>query len=121
MSEAQLQTNIVNYIKLQYPQLLYCSSMGGQYQRYASQRNRAKATGYIKGFPDLGIYEAVGGYHGLFIEIKQKGAYPTIEQKEWITKLNKRGYYACVSKGFDSIRKVIDDYLNNNIRDEESK
>tara|TARA_R110000824_G_scaffold357582_1_gene545138 strand:- start:178 stop:540 length:363 start_codon:yes stop_codon:yes gene_type:complete len=120
MSEAQLQTNIIKYIKYQYPTLLYCASLGGQYQRYPSQRNKAKSTGYVKGFPDLGIYEARGGFHGLFIEIKEKG-YPTKEQKEWIINLKKRGYYACVSKGFDSVVKVIDDYLNNNISNEESK
>ena len=121
MSEAQLQTNIVKYIRYQYPALLYCASLGGQYQRYISQRNKAKATGYVKGFPDLGIYEARGGFHGLFIEIKQIGSYPTKEQREWIIELNKRGYYACVSKGFDSVIKVIDDYLNNNIKNEKSQ
>ena len=115
MSEATLQTNVVNYLKLQYPHLRYCASLGGQYQRYPSQRNKAKATGYVKGFPDLGVYEARGGYFALFIEIKQKGGYPTTDQKLWIKELNENGYYACCAKGFDAIRKVIDDYLNKNL------
>lgn len=122
MSEAQLQSNVVKYLKLQYPQVLYCASLGGQYQRYPSQRNKAKATGYVRGFPDLGIYEARGGYFGLFIEVKQKKGYPTKEQKDWIEQLNKKGYYACCEKGFDSIIEVIDKYLNEEItRSEKSK
>jgi len=114
MSEAQLQSNVVKYLQLQYPKVLYCASLGGQYQRYPSQRNKAKATGYVKGFPDLGIYEPVGRYAGLFIEIKEKG-YPTKDQKVWIERLNKRGYYACIGKGLDSTIKIIDDYLSDNI------
>tara|TARA_R110000823_G_scaffold314633_1_gene444205 strand:- start:635 stop:976 length:342 start_codon:yes stop_codon:yes gene_type:complete len=111
MSEASLQANVIKYLKLQHPSVIYCASLGGQYQKYPSQRNKAKATGYVKGFPDLGIYEPKGKYHGLFIEIKEKG-YPTKEQKEWIIDLSNRGYKAIVSKGFDSIIKEIDEYLN---------
>tara|TARA_R110000823_G_scaffold306527_1_gene428973 strand:+ start:988 stop:1329 length:342 start_codon:yes stop_codon:yes gene_type:complete len=111
MSEASLQANVIKYLKLQYPSVIYCASLGGQYQPYISQRNKAKATGYVKGFPDLGIYEPRGKYHGLFIEIKEKG-YATKEQKEWITQLSQRGYMAVVCKGIDSIIKVIDEYLS---------
>lgn len=121
MSEANLQANVVKYLKYQYPQVMYCASLGGQYQRYISQRNKAKSTGYVKGFPDLGVYEAKGGYHGLFIEIKQKGGYPTKDQKYWIEQLNKKGYYACCVKGLDNIIQVIDDYMNETICNEKSK
>ena len=122
MSDANLQSNVVKYLKLQYPEVIYCASLGGQYQQHISQRNKAKATGYVKGFPDLGIYEPnKQGYCGLFIEIKQKGGYPTKEQKDWIEKLNKRGYYACCVRGLDNIIDVIDNYMNNTIGDEESK
>jgi len=115
MTEAHLQSNIIKYIKLQYPHVRYCASLGGQYQRYPSQRNKAKATGYVKGFPDIGIYEARGGYFALFIEVKKKGGYPTKEQKDWIKDLTKRGYYACCAKGFDSIIEIVDEYLNKEI------
>ena len=70
-----------------------------------------KHTGYVKGFPDLAIYEARGGYFGLFIEIKQKGGYPTKNQKSWIDDLNERGYLACCLKGLDAILAAIDSYL----------
>ena len=106
MSEAQLQSNVVKY-----PKIKYCASLGGQYQSHISQRNKAKATGYVKGFPDLQICEARGGYFGLFIEIKQLKSYATKEQKQWIIDLNERGYKACCLKGLDSIIETIDNYI----------
>ena len=112
MSEANLQANVVKYLKYQYPQVMYCASLGGQYQRYISQRNKAKSTGYVKGFPDLGVYEAKGGYHGLFIEIKQKGGYPTKDQKYWIEQLNKRKYKAVVCSGIDETLFELQNYLS---------
>ena len=58
MSESRLQSEVVKYIQLQYPKARYCASLGGQYQPFQSQRNRARKTGYVKGFPDLFIYES---------------------------------------------------------------
>ena len=111
MSEQRLQSSVIKYLNLQYPKVKYCASLGGQYQRYPSQRTKAKETGYVKGFPDLQICEARGGYFGLFIEVKVKGAYPTKEQKEWIEDLNNRGYHAECLKGLSNIISVIDEYL----------
>jgi VRR-NUC domain len=75
------------------------------------QAIKMKATGYVKGVPDLQIFEAVGNYHGLLIEIKDLKGVVSKEQKEWIKKLNDRGYYATDCKGVESTIKVIDDYL----------
>ena len=113
MSEAGLQSSVIQYIKLQYPKIRYCASLGGQYQKYPSQRNKAKATGYVKGFPDLQICEARGGFFGLFLEIKEKG-YATIDQKKWIEDLNERGYFAKCVKGLDDIIETIDIYMAKN-------
>ena len=84
---------------------------------------KAKGTGYFKGFSELQIYMhtyeeeiRVGGYHGLFLEIKKdKKSYPTKEQKEWIAYLNDVGYCARVTKGVDESIQTIDDYLNNKL------
>ena len=112
MSEERLQSEVVKYISLQYPKSRYCASLGGQYQPYQSQRNRAKRTGYSKGFPDLFIYEARNGFHGLALEIKTHKGRATKEQKEWIEALNDRGYKAEVVKGLPAILNLIDSYMN---------
>jgi hypothetical protein len=120
--EEEVQKAVVKYLQLRYPKIRYCASLGGIRTSF-KQAVKAKATGYVKGFPDLQIcmptYEGGiggGGYHGLFLEIKKdKKSYPTKEQKEWITYLNDVGYCARVTKGVDESIQIIDDYLNNKL------
>ena len=112
MSEERLQSEVVKYISLQYPKVRYCASLGGQYQPFQSQRNKARRTGYSKGFPDLFIYEVRNGYYGLALEIKTIKGRATKEQKEWIEALNERGYKAEVVKGLPDILNLIDSYMN---------
>ena len=111
MNEAKMQEAIVKYIKLQYPGVKYCASLGG-IRAGKKQGAKARKTGYVKGFPDLQITEARKGFFGLFLELKKdKKGYPTPEQKEWIQALNDRGYNAQVTKGLDATIKALDDYL----------
>ena len=73
---------------------------------------KAKRTGYVAGFPDVFCYDARGGYHGLALELKVKGNYASQKQKNWIKRLNERGYMAKVCTGFDDAKKFIDDYYD---------
>ena len=115
MSESRLQSEVVKYIQLQYPKVKYCASLGG-IRTSMTQAVMAKRTGYVKGFPDLFIYESRTKdgitYHGLALEIKTLKGRATKEQKEWIEALNERGYKAEVVKGLPDILKLIDSYLN---------
>jgi hypothetical protein len=101
---------VVKYLQLKYPRVRYCASLGGIRTSF-KQAVKAKATGYVKGFPDLQITEARGGYYGLFIEIKQLKRYATKEQKQWILDLTDRGYKALVTKGLEQTINEIDKYL----------
>ena len=76
------------------------------------QAIKAKATGYVKGFPDLQICEARGNYFGLFLEIKQEKKYATKEQKQWIEDLSARGYKALIVKGLENSITALDEYLS---------
>ena len=109
MSEERLQSEVVKYIQYQYPKVRFCASLGGPYQ---SQRNKAKRTGYSKGFPDLFLYEGRNGYYGLAIEIKTIKGTSTKAQRDWIAALQKRNYRAEICKGLPDILELIDDYLN---------
>ena len=111
MSEERLQSEVVKYIRLQYPKVRFCASLGGIYTG-PRQATKAKRTGYSRGFPDLQICEARNGYHGLFIEIKTHKGRATQVQKEWIEALNERGYKAEICKGLPAILDLIDNYLN---------
>ena len=109
MKEYQLQKAVCKYLDLQ--NVLYCGSMGGQYQVHMSQRIKAKKSGYKKGFPDLFIYEPRGSYHGLAIELKVGYNKPTLEQINWAKKLTERGYLAMTSNGLDQTIEIIKNYL----------
>jgi len=126
--EEEVQKGVVRYLQLKHPKVKYCASLGGIRTSF-KQAVKAKATGYVKGFPDLQIcfpmergVDGEGGtkrggvYHGLFLEIKKdKKSYPTKEQKEWIAYLNEVGYCARVTKGIDESMQTIDDYFNKKI------
>ena len=114
MKEYQLQKAVCKYLDLQ--NVLYCGSMGGQYQVHYSQRIKAKKSGYKRGFPDLFIYEPKGKYHGLAIELKIGYNKATKEQLYWQRELNKRGYKAEICTGIDEALEVIDIYLKGIIK-----
>lgn len=110
MKESKLQEAVVTYLSIKYPNVLYCSSLGG-IRCSIVQARLAKRCGYVKGMPDLFIYEPKESYHGMAIELKTDKGRATKEQKEWIKRLNDRGYYAVVSKGFENIIEEINTYL----------
>ena len=109
MKEYQLQKAVCKYLDLQ--NVLYCGSMGGNYQAHMSVRIRAKNSGYKRGFPDLFIYEPKGKWHGLAIELKVGYNRANKEQLYWRNELNKRGYVSEICNGIDEALEVINRYL----------
>ena len=113
MKEYQLQKAICKYLDLK--NVLYCGSMGGQYQPHFSQRIKSRKSGYKRGFPDLFLYEISKIdkklYCGLAIELKVGYNKATNEQRWWIDQLNERGYKARICTGIDEALEVIDSYL----------
>jgi hypothetical protein len=111
-SEANQQEIVVKYLRLAYPDALYCASAGGMRTSYL-QAIKMKRTGYVKGFPDLFIYEPRGEFHGLAIEMKKvKGSKIEPEQVQWQEQLRNRGYASYICKGNEEAIKVIDEYFN---------
>tara|TARA_R100000700_G_scaffold14242_1_gene20099 strand:+ start:242 stop:598 length:357 start_codon:yes stop_codon:yes gene_type:complete len=118
MKEYQLQKAVCKYLDLQ--NVLYCGSMGGNYQAHMSVRIRAKKSGYKRGFPDLFIFEISKIdkklYCGLAIELKVGYNKPTNEQRWWRDQLRDRGYKAEICTGIDEALEVINDYLKGLIK-----
>ena len=114
-NELKVQIAVVNWIKTNFPEMLFCASAGGM-RTSLSVAKKMKASGYVKGFPDLFLYHPTSKHCGMAIELKadSKG-YASKEQKEWIKSLNDRGYYAVVCKGFDVAIEQITNYLNEEI------
>ena len=67
-------------------------------QYYAKQ----KRLGVKKGVPDNFIFDVIDSYKGIAIELKRKkGGRVSKEQKEWLDKLENRGWLTRVCKGAD--------------------
>ena len=110
MSEYQEQCSLVEWFRVRYPDRIINADMGGV-RLTMGNAIKAKRAGHLKGYPDLFIAVAKGGYYGLFIEMKTKKGKASNEQEEIIKKLNQEGYYAIICYGFDNAMKTINDYM----------
>lgn len=72
---------------------------------------RMKAEGQKPGVPDIFLPVAMGGYHGLFIEMKYKSNKPRENQVAYIDALAAEGYCTAVCWGCaDAIETILDYY-----------
>jgi hypothetical protein len=68
------------------------------------------------GIPDIMVFEARGGYHGLAVELKVTSS-ATESQKKWHQELRTRGWRVEViknkdiGKGYEQFREIIDAYM----------
>lgn len=108
--EENLQIKIIQWLDMQYPNCLYCSTLGGM-RLTIGQAVKIKRMGYRKGIPDLILYEPRGQYKALFLELKSKKGKMSEYQKKWQTELNERGYKSVCCNDFYECVKLIKNYL----------
>jgi len=122
VSEKTLHKAVCDYLRYQYPGILFNSDLAGATKLTMGQAVAMKSLRSNRGFPDLSIYEPRKGYNGLFIELKKEGeavinkkGFPSTphiaEQFLIIERLNLKGYKAEFGIGFDSTKQIIDEYL----------
>ena len=122
MTESSLHRAVCDYIRYQYPRVLFNSDLSG-IRLTMGQAVQVKRLRSSRAFPDLVIYEPRGRYHGLMLELKLEGtrllkrdgeswATPHIqEQARMIEQLEGRGYSAAFACGFEEAKDIIDAYL----------
>ena len=131
-SEAELQTMICDYLRLQYPSVIFRSDFSSGMKLSVGQAVRQKRLQSSRAWPDLFIVEprlyysdqgSVEEYHGLFLELKRQDAKVfkkdgslvsdshIQEQAAMLARLRDRGYKAEFGIGFDQCRLIIDEYL----------
>ena len=120
--EYHLQVAICQWLRIQHPKVLFLSDTIASVHLTAQQANRNKAIQkeHFK-CPDLIILHPNKHYHGLFIELKvespfkKNGELKAGEhlqgQQSTIDDLNKMGYFACFSWGFDMTKDIIEAYF----------
>ena len=127
--EQRLQNAVCNYLKAQYPQVMFMISPSGIKLTMGQAVNLKRNQNPSKGWPDLLImqpkYMGSNIFRcGLFIELKPDGTVlykkdGTLRKNEHIenqynihTKLLLRHYHPVFAVGFDEAKNIIDSYLN---------
>lgn len=132
MTEAELQIQVADYLRIQYPDVIFHSDFGSGVSLTQWQAARQKRqNGGQRAWPDMFIAEPRprcidGGWkyewHGLFIELKREktriwkknGEFASDhirEQYMMLERLRERGYQAKFAVGFDEAKQIIDEYL----------
>jgi hypothetical protein len=134
--EQNLQRQVCQYLRLQYPSIIFRSDYASGLQLTMNQAAIHKSLQSSRSWPDLFIYKSSRGFHGLALELKREGTtiYLTRgerkgklstdahiqEQALMLQTLNKLGYFARFGVGFDQCRKIIDWYLNPDYKESEN-
>lgn len=123
MSEESIQIAICNYIKYQYPKVLFNTDLSG-IKLTIGQATKVKKMRSGRAWPDIFIAEPSISQYGLFIELKNDGQKlfkkdgitpindHVKEQMEMLKLLRNKGYEAEFAIGFDDAKRIIDHYLN---------
>lgn len=123
MTESQLQQAVADYLRMQYPEIMFHSDYGSGIKLTARQAAiQKRQNGGQRGWPDMFIAEPQATSHGLFIELKKDGTRIKKKNGEWasehiaeqaevLDRLNFRGYKAEFAVGFEEAKRLIDWYL----------
>lgn len=123
MNESDLQVMVADYLRLQYPHVIFHSDFGSGIKLTIGQAAKQKRqNGGRRAWPDMFIAEPTKLRNGLFIELKKDktrifkkdGSYASDHIKEqalMLKQLRYRGYEAKFAVGFDEAKKIIDGYL----------
>ena len=113
--ESEEQQALFAWARLQertYPELALLVHVPNGGLRNMPEAVRFKAEGVRKGFPDIMLPVARGGFHALAIELKRiRGGRVLPEQREWIDALTGQGWRSVVCRGADEARDEIEAYL----------
>ena len=105
------QIKTINFLRLQYPRVLFTISPAG-IRLHPAVGSKFKRMGYRAGTPDIMIFEPNKYFHGLFIELKRiKGGIVSDNQQDFLNHLQANGYAAEVANGHVEAIKIIKNYL----------
>lgn len=103
----------MDWLRLQHPILVeYTMHIPNERKTSWYMGSLLKSMGVLKGTSDLFIAWPVKDYAGLWIEVKSKKGRLSPEQKSFIERMNRIGYFASVAYGADQIIDTIKWYLS---------
>jgi len=124
--EDLIQLSVVNYLKMQYPQVRFMANYlsGARLPIYLARK--AKKLGQAgQGTPDLFIFHNNGKYSMLVLELKVESPFKIngmlktnehlTKQKNYLDYLNREGAYASFGVGVTNSIAIIDNYMHNEL------
>ena len=121
--EEKLQTAISNYLKLQYPNVIFTAESSGIRLPIGLAKKAKEHRNPARGLPDISIFYPNEKYYGLFFELKIKSPYlkngdisinkHIQEQAKVLKRLNELGYLAMFVWSFEMAHGIIDSYMKN--------
>jgi hypothetical protein len=124
--EDLIQLSVVNYLKMQYPQVRFMANYlsGARLPIYLARK--AKKLGQAgQGTPDLFIFHNNGKYSMLVLELKVESPFKLngmlktnehlTKQKNYLDYLNREGAYASFGVGVTNSIAIIDNYMHNEL------
>jgi hypothetical protein len=110
--EDVLQNQVMRYIGLKYPGVLY-THVANEGKRTPFEQYKMKYLGTKAGIPDIMIFEPNKYKSGLAIELKAGYNKPTPNQRKWLKELNNANWVAVWSNNLDECIEIIDKYFKN--------
>jgi len=89
--------------------LIFAIPNGGL--RHVATAVRMKREGVKRGVSDIFVAEPIGGFHGLWIEMKKPGEYPSPHQVEFQEAAYKKNYDVAVCYSADEAWDCLANYL----------
>lgn len=114
-TEDQIAISLVQYMSLKGLHFHHSPNETGQTPEARRRASRMKAQGTSPGYPDYTILIPARRYPNaktriMFLELKRRtGSKTTVEQKEWVQRLNEEGIPARICKGLDEAQAFIDE------------
>ena len=108
--------NVLNWFTHNYPDLADDFHHFANERRCSVQQGRLlKRMGVKKGVSDFFLAVALGGFHGMWLELKTGKGKLTSEQFDFLERKRDRGYCARVAHGSDEAKEAILFYLDNHV------
>lgn len=117
--EENIQMAFVAWLRETHPNVLFCANVASNVKLGWRRAKLQKAAGNTKGWPDVFIAAARGGYYGFGLELKRyyKGSkLPSSthldDQFDFLLKLENAGYFTAITSGLHDAIAVTNSYLN---------
>lgn len=110
--EQQAVIEWASYAKGRYPGLRSLYHVPNEGKRSKATGGILTAMGLRPGVPDLILDHPAGIYHGLRLEMKYGKNMPTVDQKDWLLRLQASGYFVAVVWSASDAIRILENYMN---------